>query len=307
MENNSTNEIKEEIAELKKRRNAVILSHVYQRDEIQEIADFTGDSFGLSKKAINTDADVILFCGVRFMAETAHILNPEKTVIMPDNNAGCVLADMATVEDVKKMKEKYPDAEIVSYVNSTAAIKSVSDICCTSANAVNVVKSMKNQVIFVPDKNLGRYAANKTERKIGEDIILWEGYCYVHEKNIDTYKIKHLKKEYPDAEIIVHPECNTSVTDLANFIGSTTQMLSYAKNSISKKYIVGTEDGLLFQLRKQNPDKKFYPFNTICRDMKFITLDKVVRALKNMEYKVHITENIRNKAKVALDKMLDVL
>jgi len=301
------NEIKEKIAKLKRKRNVVILSHVYQRDEIQEISDYTGDSFGLSKKVINTDADVILFCGVRLMAETAYILNPKKIVILPDENAGCALADMASVEGLQRMKEEYPDAEVVSYVNSTAAIKAESDICCTSANAVDVVKSLKKQVLFVPDKNLGSYAASKTGRKIGKDIILWKGYCYVHEENIDTNKIETLKKEHPDAKLMVHPECNPCVTDLADFIGSTSQMLNYAKNSNGKEYIVGTEDSLLFQLQKQNTNKKFYPLDTICRDMKLINLENVLEALEKMKHKIHIPENTRVNAKHALDRMLDVL
>jgi quinolinate synthase len=291
------------IAELKKKRNAVILAHVYQRGEVQDIADYVGDSLGLSRKAVDTDADVIVFCGVRFMAETASILNPEKTVLLPENEAGCPLADMATVEELREMKKKYPDAVVVSYINSSAAVKAASDICCTSANAVDVVNSVNaKKVLFLPDKNLGSFVASQTDK----EVILWDGYCYVHEKNITVEKIEDLKKKHPDALVLVHPECNQNVVNKADFAGSTSQMQSFAGNSDATEFIIGTENGLVYRLQKDNPDKKFYPVDAVCKDMKLITLESVVVALKNMEYKVAVSEDIRYKAKNALDKMLKI-
>jgi quinolinate synthase len=221
------------IEELRKERNAVILAHVYQIGDIQNIADFTGDSLELSRKAVDTDSDVIVFCGVRFMAETAAILNPDKIILLPDMDAGCELADMAIVEVLIKMRKQYPDAAVVSYVNSSAAIKAESDACCTSANAVEVVNSLdQNQILFVPDRNLGSYVAERT----GKDIIRWEGYCYVHE-NIELSTIEELKQLHPDAKLMVHPECAKSVRDTADYIGSTSQMLVYATKSEHKKFV----------------------------------------------------------------------
>lgn len=294
------NEMREEIKELKKRENAVILAHVYQRGAVQDIADYVGDSLDLSKKAVNTQANVIVFCGVQFMAETAAIINPDKKVLLPDKKAGCGLADMATVEQIKKLKKKNPKAAVVSYVNSSAAVKAESDICCTSANAINVVNSLSaNQILFVPDKNLGSYVAEHTNK----DVILWDGYCYVHE-NITTNKLKSLKDKHPYAEIIVHPECPDAVRHIADFIGSTSQMSRYVLQSQQKEFIVGTEDNFVYRLKSDNPDKKFYPVNTLCEGMNEITLEKVKLALERMEYKVHISKEIRTKAKTALDKML---
>lgn len=295
------NETYKRIEELKKERSVVILAHVYQEKEVQEIADFTGDSLELSKKAIDIYADIIVFCGVRFMAETASILNPNKTVLLPEK-AGCSLADMATVEKLKTKKKEYPNAAIVSYVNSSASIKAESDVCCTSANAVDVVLSLpQKQILFVPDKNLGKYVASKTNKK----IILWNGFCYVH-TDIKPEKIKQLKKEHRNATIMVHPECEPAVTSLADYVGSTTQMLKYAKNSNSKEYIIGTEDDFINKLKRENPNKRFYSVRTICKDMKLINLRGIVSALENMEYEVIIPENIRVKAKKALDRMLKV-
>ena len=297
-----TYEIIREIRKLKKEKNVVILAHVYQPGEVQDIADYTGDSLGLSKKVVSTKAEVIVFCGVKFMAETASILNPDKTVLLPDKNAGCGLADMATVERLKAKKKEYPDAAVVSYVNSSAAIKAESDICCTSANAVDVVDSLpQDQILFLPDKNLGSYVAEHTDK----DVILWDGYCYVHE-NIKLKQLRKLKDIHPGAEVIVHPECTTPVRHLADFIGSTSQMSRHVTQSNQKEFIVGTEDNFVYRLSKDNSDKKFYPIGTLCIGMNQIRLEKVKLALEQGEYKVHLPEKIRIRAKNALDKMLRI-
>jgi quinolinate synthase len=290
----------EEINQLKEEKNAVILAHVYQKGEVQDIADYIGDSLDLSKKAVDTPADIIVFCGVQFMAETAAILNPDKTVLLPDKHAGCGLADMATVEQLREIKKQYPDSIIVSYINSSAAIKAESDICCTSANAISVVKSLPDDpILFVPDRNLGSYVAEQTKK----DIILWDGYCYVHE-NIKTDRLKFLREKHIHAEIIVHPECPASVRHMADFIGGTAQMSRYAAQSNKNEFIVGTETNFVFRLRKDNPNKRFYPVNSLCDGMNIITLEKVKLALDRMEYNVKVPERIRENAKIALDKML---
>jgi len=291
------------ILELKKVRNAIILAHVYQRGEVQDIADYVGDSLDLSRQAVNTKADVIVFCGVQFMAETAATLNPYKTILLPDKNAGCGLADMATYEQILKLKNQNHGLPIVSYVNSSAEVKAVSDICCTSANAVDVVNSLSyHSVLFVPDRNLGSYVAEQTNK----DVHLWNGYCYVHEK-IKPGTIQSLKEKHPNAEIIVHPECTTTVRHIADFTGSTSQMSKYVKNSNRNEFIVGTEDNFIYRLKSDNPEKNFYPVNTLCEGMNIITLEKVKRALEKMENKVIIPEETREKAAIALDKMLTVL
>lgn len=290
------------IKELKKAKNAVILAHVYQRGEVQDIADHVGDSLDLSRKAIRTEADVIVFCGVQFMAETAAILNPDKTVLLPDKNAGCGLADMATDKQIITLKNQIHSLAVVSYVNSSAEVKAVSDICCTSANAINVVNSLScDSVLFVPDRNLGSYVAEHSHKK----ILLWNGYCYVHEQ-ITVDELKHLKEKFPYAEIIVHPECPASVRHIADFIGSTSQMSHYVKQSRQKEFIVGTEDNFVYHLKSDNPDKLFYPVNTLCEGMNTITLEKVKLSLERMEHNVYVPEKIRGKAKIALDKMLRV-
>ncbi|MDB4583943.1 quinolinate synthase NadA [Draconibacterium sp.] len=293
----------EAIKQLKEEKNAVILAHVYQRGEVQDIADYVGDSLDLSRKAVQTNADVIVFCGVQFMAETAAILNPGKTVLLPDKNAGCGLADMATAEQVTRIKNQNPELKVVSYVNSSAEVKAVSDICCTSANAVDVVNSLScDSVLFVPDKNLGSYVAENSSKI----IQLWDGYCYVHEQ-ITVNDLITLHKNHPHAAIIVHPECTTPVRHLADFTGSTSQMSRYVKQSQQKEFIVGTEDNFIYRLKSDNPDKLFYPVQTLCEGMNSITLEKVKLALETMEYKVHVSKGIRAKAKIALDKMLEVL
>lgn len=298
-----SNGIVENIKDLKKKRRALILAHVYQREEVQDMADFTGDSLALSKMAVNTDEEVIVFCGVRFMAETAAILNPDKVVIIPRKDAGCPLADMAGVEDLLTKKKEYSGVAVVSYVNSSASIKAASDICCTSSNAVDVVNSLKeNRVLFVPDKNLGRFVASKTKK----EIILWDGFCYVHHESIKPEEIKRIKTMHPQAEIMVHPECGPQVIDLADFVGSTGQMAEYVAKNKSGEFIVGTERGMLHALQKENPHKRFYSPSPliVCRDMKLTKLENVASALENMQFQIRISQEIAIKAKKALDAML---
>jgi len=290
------------INELKDEKNAVILAHVYQQPEIQDIADFKGDSLGLSKKAVNTDADIIVFCGVSFMAETAHILNPEKKVLIPEKNAGCNLADMATIIKLRDMKKNYPHAAVVSYVNSTSEIKAESDICCTSANAVTIVESLdEDEIIFLPDKNLGSYVAEQTDK----NIILWDGYCYVHEQ-IKPETIKNLKKLHPNAEVIAHPECNPKIRKLSDMIGSTSRMATYTSESNKKEFIVATDDNFIHHVQTKNPGKTFYPVGTKCTGMREITLEKLYDSLAKEQYKIVLPEDIRQKAKKALDKMMKI-
>ncbi|MGM0622219.1 MAG: quinolinate synthase NadA [Bacteroidota bacterium] len=291
------------VNKLKKEKNAVILAHVYQRGEVQDIADYVGDSLDLSRKAVRTNAGVIVFCGVQFMAETAAILNPQKTVLLPDKNAGCGLADMATAQQVIGIKNRNPELKVVSYVNSSAGVKAVSDICCTSANAVDVVNSLSSDpVLFVPDRNLGSHVAENSNKM----IQLWDGYCYVHEK-ITANDLMALHDEHPDAAIIVHPECMAPVRHLADFTGSTSQMSRYVKESEQKEFIVGTETNFVYRLKADNPDKMFYPVHTFCEGMNTISLEKIKRSLEIMEYQVSIPDHIRAEAKIALDKMLEVV
>ncbi|MFZ3058722.1 MAG: quinolinate synthase NadA [Candidatus Methanoperedens sp.] len=294
----------ERIRQLKKERNAIILAHNYQRGDVQDIADFVGDSFGLSQKAVSSGADVIVFCGVDFMAESAAVLNPEKTVLMPELSAQCPMAAMITPESLRHEKEKYPDAAVVCYVNTPASVKAESDICCTSANAVKVVNALpENEIIFVPDRNLALYVAAHTEKK----IIPWNGYCPTHHLILPG-DILLEKEEHPDAEILVHPECRPDVVALADQVLSTAGMLKYAKQSTSKEFIIGTELGLLHRLNKENPDKTFFPATkyAVCPNMKMNTLGSIIRALERNEHVIKIPEGMRVKAKRALDRMLEV-
>ena len=252
---------------------------------------------------METTAKTIVFCGVHFMAETACILNPEKTVLLPKEHAGCDLADMATLDQVQKKKREHPDAAVVSYVNSSAAIKSVSDICCTSANAVEVVNSLPQQkIIFIPDKNLGSYIAERTNKT----IILWQGYCYVHEQ-IQPSKIKELQQKHPDAIVIVHPECPSRIRDLAEYIGSTSKMTTYTQESEADEFIVGTDDNFIHHLKKHNPEKSFFSLDTGCHGMREIQLHDVKIALEEQEHVITVPEPIRKKAFNALDKMMKVV
>ena len=298
-------ELKKKIARLKEQRNAVIIAHNYQRDEIQDIADYRGDSLGLARAAINTKANVIVFCGVRFMAESASILNPEKKVLLPVKEAGCPLADMITAQKLRQKKKGFPNAAVVCYVNSSAAVKAESDISCTSSNAIEVVRSVKNkQIIFVPDKNLGRYVQSQAPEK---EIILWDGFCSTHLRLTEEDVIK-AKNKYPNAEFIAHPECSPEVLGLADHVCSTQGMSTYAKESHSKEFIIGTESGMLYGLRKENPDKKFYipTTNLICANMKLTTLGWVAYSLENMVYEVKVPEQIRKKAYKTLERMLNI-
>ena len=293
------------IQKLVKQKNAVILAHNYQRPEIQNIATYVGDSLELSRKAAKTDADLIVFCGVRFMAETACILSPDKTVLMPDIKAGCPMANMITVDGLNNLKHKHPKATVVCYVNTNADIKAYSDICCTSANAVNVVESVKgSDVIFIPDKYLANYVSEKTEK----NIIPWNGFCPSHIKILPEH-IQNKKRLYPNAEVLVHPECTPPVIAMADKVLSTGGMCKYAKESAANELIIGTEIGILHRLKKESPDKKFYPASelAICPNMKLITLEKILWSLQDLKYEIKIQKNIQLKAKKAVDKMLEII
>ena len=303
MENRDA-EIVEKISALKKRRNAVILAHNYQLGEVQDIADFVGDSLDLSQRAAETDAGVIVFCGVRFMAETASILCPEKVVLLPDVNAGCPLADMITAERLRAKKREHPQAVVVCYINSSAEVKAESDICCTSANAVEVVESLDaREILFIPDQYLGHYVSART----GKKMILWPGFCPTHVR-IKPERIKKLKQEYPKAKVVVHPECRPEVIALADEVASTGGMCRYARRDEVREMVVGTEVGIIHRLRKENPGKRFIPISeqAICPDMKLITLEKVLRSLEEMSPEVKVLEEIRLRAKAAVDKMLKI-
>jgi len=297
--------LKRRIDELKRERNAVIIVHNYQRDEIQAVADITGDSLGLSKAAVRTDADVIVFCGVDFMAETAYILNPTKKVLLPVKEAGCPMADMITPEALKEMRKKHPDAPVVCYVNSSAAIKAESDICCTSSNAVEITRSLKEKkIIFVPDKNLGKYVQTQLPDK---EIILWEGFCPTHIRVLPD-QVLSTKEAHPKAEFLAHPECYPGVLRLADHVASTAGMLKYVKSSPKKEFIIGTELGLLYRLKEDNPDKKFYlpSDHLICANMKLTTLGWLAHSLELMVYEVTVPEDIRGRAEKSVEKMLAI-
>ena len=294
----------DKIEDLKKKRNAVFLVHNYQLGEVQDIADYTGDSLELSQKAAGTDADVIVFCGVHFMAETASIICPDKTVLLPDLHAGCPMADMITARYLREKKKEYPEAKVVCYVNTPAEVKAESDICCTSANAVRIVEKLADaeQIIFVPDKHLGDFVARRT----GREMILWPGYCPTHTR-IRPEDISRLKTEHPQAKIIVHPECLQEVKALADEVLSTGGMIRFARETAAAEIIVGTEIGIMHRLRKENPDKRFIPASeqAICPRMKLITLETVLWSLENMENVVKVPDEIREKAKAAVDRMLE--
>ncbi|MBN2240889.1 MAG: quinolinate synthase NadA [Dehalococcoidales bacterium] len=303
MDNNT--EIIEKIETLKKSRNAILLVHNYQLGEVQDIADYSGDSLELSRKAAETDADVIVFCGVHFMAETAAILNPGKTVLLPNLHSGCPMADMVTASQLRKLKAEHPKAKVVCYVNSTAEVKAESDICCTSANAVKVVESLKDaeEIIFVPDRYLGSYAAEQT----GKELILWPGYCPTHAR-IRPRDIMERKVEHPRAKVVVHPECREETKAVADAILSTGGMVRYVRETDAPEIIVGTEIGIIHRLKKENPDKVYVPVTeqAICPNMKMIDLETVLDSLENMQYRITVPEEIRVKAKDAVDRMLEL-
>ncbi len=295
-----------EIQELKQKRKAVILAHNYQLPEIQDLADFCGDSLGLSIEASKTDAEVIVFCGVRFMAETAKILSPDKKVVMPDPWAGCPMADMITAEQLCGLKGKCRDALVVCYVNSTAAVKAESDYCCTSANAVEVVNSLPRdrRIIFVPDQHLGKFVEEKT----GRELILWPGYCPTHAL-IGEDDIREARQEHPAAVVMVHPECSEPVKHMADALLSTGQMLKFVKASPAKEFIVATEVGMIHPLKKVRPDAQFIPAGSraVCPNMKKTTIEKVLASLTNLEYEVTVPKDIRLMAKRSLERMVEIL
>lgn len=293
----------QEIKQLKKEKNAIILVHNYQRPEIYEIADFIGDSLMLSQKATKTNADIIVFCGVNFMAESAAILNPNKKVLMPAIDAGCAMSDMITAAGLKDMKQKYPNAAVVCYVNTSAAVKAESDICCTSSNAVEITKSVDaKQIIFVPDRNLSDYAAKQVPDK---ELIPWQGFCPIHHRITKEF-VEKAKQEHAAAEIVAHPECTQDVLQRADYICSTEGMVKYCGQSDAEEFIILTECGMTERLSKEFPEKKFYATCNICHDMKKNTLEGVKKSLESGQYEVKIPEEIREKAYTALQRMLEV-
>lgn len=297
-------QLKQQIKQLAEERNALLLAHNYQRDEIQEIADITGDSLALAMEAARTDRDVIVFCGVHFMAESAAILAPEKTVLLPRQDAGCPMADMVTAEQLREFKAQHPGATVVTYVNSSAAVKAESDICCTSSNAVNVARSLDaDKLLMVPDRNLGRYIARHVPEK---ECVCWEGYCPIHD-SLRVAEAKKAKQEHPDALLMAHPECQPEILELADHICSTSGMYDFAVDSHAKKFIVATEDGILWRLKKENPDKEFImPSRMVCADMKLTTLEDILACLQTMEPRITVDAETREKAKLSLDRMLAV-
>lgn len=297
--------MKEDILKLKKEKKAIILAHNYQREEIQEVADFIGDSFELAKKARETDAKIIIFCGVIFMVEIAKILNPDKKVITPRIDARCPMADMVFPENVLELKEKYPDAKVVCYVNTNADIKAISDICCTSSNAIKVVKSLNSErIIFLPDENLANYVS----RFVQKEIIPFNGFCYVH-KRFSYEEVKKAKEMHKDAVLIVHPECNPEIIDIADEVASTSGMIRIAKERKEKKFLIGTEEGLIERLRREIKDKEFYSAGSakMCYDMKKIRLIDVYNSLLYEKDEIIIDEKIIEKARKPLEKMLEVI
>ena len=297
-------QLEERILKLKKKLNAVIVSHNYQRPEVQDIADFVGDSLELARQSTKVDAQVIVFCGVHFMAESAAILNPSRIVLLAEGSAGCPMADMIDVDDLREWKERYPKAGVVCYVNSSAAVKAESDICCTSANGVKIVESLPhNEILFVPDQNLGHFISTKTKKR----IILYPGFCITHHR-IRPEQVKLARELHPDAVVVVHPECNPEVVSLADAVLSTSQMLRYVRENPARSFLIGTEEGLLHRLHKENPDKTFYSLSPgiMCPNMKRTTRETVATTMETMQNIITVPEEIRLRAKRALDRMLGV-
>ena len=297
--------IEKEILQLKEEKNAIILAHYYQTGDILDIADMVGDSFGLSKKAKENDADIIVFCGVRFMAESAKILSPQKKVLLPAYDAGCPMADMTTPEDILALREQYPDAAVVCYVNSTSEVKAECDVCVTSSNAVKICASLsQQQIVFVPDQNLARYVANQLPDK---QIIPFDGYCIVHHQ-VGANDVEQAREALPDALLLVHPECVQDVIDMADYVGSTAGIINFANESDKKEFIIGTEMGILHVLKQQNPDKKFYLLSPklLCSNMKKTKIADVLDALKYEQHEITLDEDILIRAKRSLDKMMEL-
>ncbi len=297
-------DIQSRIKELKKKHHAVLLAHNYQIGEVQDVADFVGDSLELSQKAAQVESDIIVFCGVHFMAETAAILSPEKTVLLPEKDAGCPMADMITASEMREWKKRYPGRKVVCYVNTTAEVKAECDICCTSSNAVEVVESLDgDEILFAPDKNLAAYVARYTNKK----IIPWDGYCYVH-NNIHVKDVEEKRRLYPDAEVWVHPESRPEVIDIADKVFSTGKMVKEARKTKKNKIILGTEAGMTYRLKQENPDKEFYPAKDLsfCFNMKKIDLNKVLKSLEDLKYKVEIPSEISKKALGSIENMIQI-
>lgn len=295
----------EKIRQIKKEKNAVILAHYYVPDEVQAIADYIGDSFYLSKVAKDTDADMIVFCGVSFMGESAAILNPEKKVLMPDMHADCAMAHMVDLKRIEELRREYEDLAVVCYINSTAEIKSYSDVCVTSANAIKVVENLPNEnIFFIPDGNLGRYVKEQLPEK---NVILNDGYCPIHAA-MTKEEVLAEKEKHPNAKFLVHPECTKELLDEADYIGSTSGIIHFVVKDDGDEYIIGTEIGVFYELKKQNPEKKFYTLQKppVCADMKFVTLEKVLDVLERETNVVTVSEELREKALLPLERMLEL-
>ena len=299
-------ELTDKIKKLKKEKNAVILAHNYQLPEIHDIADFVGDSLGLSMSAAKTDAEIIVFCGVHFMAETAKILSPKKTVLLPDKNAGCPMADMINADDLKSLQDAHPKAVTLCYVNTSAAVKAQCDYCCTSANALKMVQNiLKNneEIIFIPDKYLAQYVADQVGRK----FITWEGYCPTHARILPE-NIIGAKKLHPRAKVLAHPECKSQLTELADVVASTEKMCAYVQNTPDTEFIIATEIGIIHRMKKENPGKSFYPASdkATCPNMKRINLEKVLWSLEDLTYEITVPQDIMDKARLSIERMLQV-
>ena len=301
--------IVDKIKKLKKEKNAVILAHNYQLHEVQDIADFIGDSLGLSIEAARTNSDIIVFCGVHFMAETAKILSPQKIVLLPDKNAGCPMADMIDAEGLKSLQAKHPDAVTICYVNTSAAVKAQCDYCCTSANALKIVQNIllnhqDKEIIFIPDKYLAQYVS----AQVKHDFVIWEGYCPTHAKILPE-NIMQAKRLHPKAKVIVHPECRPEVTALADVVTSTEGMSKYIQKAPDTEFIIGTETGIIHRMRKENPDKNFYPATemAVCPNMKRITLEKVIWSLEDLSYEIIVPPDIMGKARLSIERMLQMV
>lgn len=295
-------ELKEKIQELKVEKNALILAHYYENDDIQEIADFVGDSYYLSKIGKECTENTIVFCGVKFMAESAKILSPEKTVLLPNIEAGCTMADMIDGQDVRELKKQHPKAKVICYINSTAEVKAESDICCTSSNALKIINNLnKGEIIFIPDKNLGEYI---NEKATGMDMILWNGFCCVHEF-VSAEEILEVKNLHKDIKVLVHPECNREIRKLADFIGSTGAIINFATVDSCEKYMIVTEEGILYELKNKNPNKQFITPKTpmICKSMKKTTLEDVYNSLLGKQYEITLDEDVRRAAEKCLNAM----
>jgi quinolinate synthase len=300
----NSQQLKEEIRRLAKERNALIMAHFYQRDEIQDIADVAGDSLAMAIEAAQTERQVIVLCGVHFMAESAAILAPDKTVLLPRTDAGCPMADMVEVDKLREMKARLPGRPVVTYVNSSAAVKAESDICCTSANAVKVVNSLEaDEVILVPDRNLGRYIAANTDKK----CYFWEGFCPFHDQ-LPEEDVMAAKEAHPDALFLAHPECRPQILAMADYVASTSGIIDYVGKSPAKKFIIGTEQGILYRLRKENPDKEFIMPNSLlfCKTMKYITLEEILHCLQTLSPQVTVPKEVADGARKALERMLAV-